>query len=661
MMFSRLFFIYLVTLLFSCSFSQKIKTGEMAYERRQYATAIGLLEPEYNESRSEAAKGRKAWLLANCYNRLLEYQESKSWYEKAVAANYGVEALAGYAKTAKILEEYELAIAIYQKLGEVSGRKQETDREILLCRQAMDYKSRKPEYQVERIFENSTVSDYSPVLYDEQYLVFTSERKDATGKNVYLWSGEKYSDIFIMAKSGSEVRRFDAAINSDHNDGTPWFSKDLNTMYFTRCYNEGSGDDYCKLLISNRINGVWDDANILPFVTDKVNYGQPTLIENDSVLVFTADIAEPGGPTDLYYVELYEDGSWGVPEKLPASINSQGNEKFPTGDGDTLYFSSDYLPGLGGYDIFKTYLREDGAWTIPINMGYPINSGGDDFSFTVDYKAKPRPRIIQQGYLTSSRSGSGKDDIFRFAKLMPEPPKEPVIIAIDSKKDLFITVRTFTPVYEIEDDPNSKMTGRLALGETLIKWNEEATNEKIAEDYTDKNGFYFKEAPSGTSIKVIAAKLGFLNASKIIDTRNVVYNSGEKSKTINVDLILDRIYPDKEINLKNIYYEFDKWDIVAEAKPTLNELIKLLNDNPQVNIQLSSHTDCRGELDYNQELSQKRAQSAVDYLILGGIAKSRLIARGYGESQLVDQCPCESCTEDQHQSNRRTTFKIIKR
>ncbi len=372
----------------SCSFSQKIKDGEMAYERKQYAVAASMLEEEYIATKNQALKGRKAYLLGQSYLKLLEYRDARSWFEKAIGHEYGAEALGKYAESSKSIEEYESAIGAYRQLISMTGRKQELEREILLCQQAMTSKLKSSEYQIERLFTNTTVSDYSPVIYENDFLVFTSERKESTGKDIYNWTGERFADIFIVQKNGSEVKRFDSAINTSQNEGTPWFSKNMETMYFTRCFGAGAGDDFCKLMVSKRENDIWGEPEVLPFTRDKINYGQATLVENDSILVFSADINEPGGPLDLYYTELYSDGSWSEPEPLPESINSQGNEMFPTGDGDTLYFSSDYLPGFGGFDIFKTYLRSDKKWSIPINIGFGINSGGDDFSFIVDYQAK---------------------------------------------------------------------------------------------------------------------------------------------------------------------------------------------------------------------------------------------------------------------------------
>lgn len=646
--------------LHACSFNQKIKDGESAYERKQFAVAINLLQEEIEETNNEQIKARKAFLLGKSNVQVLEYQEAANWFKMAADLNYGTEALGNLASTYKIMEKYKEAGDLFRKIGQQTGRIQENNREALLCDQAFAAKQNKSDYTIEKIFENSTVSDYSPVIFDRDFLVFTSERAESTGSGTYNWTGEKFSDIYQIRKNGSEIRKFDSAINTNANEGTPWFTMDGTTLYFTRVFSLSSGDEYPKLLRSDLVDGFWTDPEVLPFIQDKVKYGQPTLIENDSILVFSSDQDEIGGTLDLYYSQLFSDGNWSTPEKLPSSINSQGNEKFPTGDGDTLYFSSDFLPGLGGYDIFKTFLRADGSWSVPINMGYPINSGGDDFSFIVDYNAKPINNAIQQGFFASSRMGSGKDDIYRFKKMQPQ-------LDTTIKKDVppvnqlvFVTVKTFQQVFEENDNPNSKVVGKKALNDVFIKIVDES-EKKVADGYADINGFYFVEIPKNKSLKIIGAKLDFLNATKEVSTMNLVFPTNENSITINTELILDKIYADKEINLENIYYDYDKWDIIDEAKPTLDALVKILMDNPQINIQLSSHTDCRGTEEYNEELSQKRAQSVVDYLISKSISSSRLIPKGYGEALLIDKCVCESCTETQHQTNRRTTFKIVKR
>lgn len=639
----------------SCSFSQKIKDGEMAYERKQFSVASDLLSEEFENTKNQSAKARKAFLLGKSLIKLQEYNEAIIWFKKAVELNFGPEAIGNLASTYKSIENYDLAIVQYEKLKEITGRIQENDREILVCKQAKLTKNGTKEYFVDKIFENTTTSDYAPVLYDDNFIIFTSERKEASG-GIYNWTGEKYSDLFIMLKTGSDVRRFDSALNTGQNEGSSWFTRDNNTMYFTRCYNFTNGDDFCKIMTSERINGIWSDPEVLPFIQEKINYGQPTLIENDSVLVFTADIVEPGGPTDLYYAELFSDGTWSQPDKLPSSINTQGNEKFPTGDRDTLYFSSDYLPGLGGYDIYKTYLKNDGSWSFPINMGYGINSGGDDFSFIVDYGARKLEGIEQVGYFVSNRRGETKDDIYRFEK--HTVVKKPQDTIKEVTKNVYLTVKTFFNTFQETDNPNSALTGRSPFANVFVKVVNEQ-NQKIFEGYTDKNGFLLTEIPKDNQFTITASKVGYLNSTKKISSKNIIFPKGENTFTINTELVLDKIFADQEINLANIYYDFDKWDITNASKPTLDALAKILEDNPQINIQLSSHTDCRGEDDYNQDLSQKRAQSVVDYLITAKIAPSRLIAKGYGESSLIETCACATCTEEQHQINRRTTFKIL--
>ncbi len=660
MNFKRAFWL-LLAFASACTFSQKIKDGETAFNRMQYAVATRMLEEEYNASRNEQAKARKAYLLGKSYTRLQEYRLAAEWYEKAAKADYGPEAWGNLGEIYMMAEEYDKAATTYEMIRQKAGSSQDIDRKILICRQAKANKSKPLEWFVERMPENSEVSDYSPVLYEKDYIVFSSERINSTGKDVYNWTGEKYSDIYIMLKGGSEARKFDSNINTDENEGSVCFTSDMNRIYFTRCTGNGIGDDHCKIYYSDRINEVWSEPVLLPFIRDKINYGQPALIEKDSVLIFSADIVQPGGTKDLYYSELYADGNWSEPDLLPSTINSPGNEMFPTADADTLYFSSDYLPGFGGLDIFRTYLRKDRSWTPAENLGYGINSGGDDFSFMPDRESRAREGVLLQGYFSSSRQGSAKDDIYRFLKIMIKEvsPVDTVPLA-PTVKQLYVTVKTKTPVYNTPDDPNSGVAGYSPLPKTLIKITESG-GKKIAEEKSDANGFYLSEIPVNTNLIVLGAYPGYLNASREIKAGDAVFKPGENSVTINVELVLDKIYLEKEVNLENIYYDYDKWDIRPDARPTLDKLARILKDNPQINIQLSSHTDCRGSDDYNIELSQKRAQSVVNYLSQSGIDGMRLVAVGYGESFLIDTCACETCSEDQHLKNRRTTFKILKK
>jgi peptidoglycan-associated lipoprotein len=646
-----------VGLIQSCTFNQRIKDGTTAMQYKQYAVAYDLLLGEYESARNKEEQAQKAYLMGQCKNQLLQYQEAETWYDKSYDLGYGAQALAALAQVQKSREKYPQAIESYRKLTTATGRKQEMDREILLCEQAMIAQQTPHDYLIERFGVNTMVSDYAPVLYEGDFLLFTSERETATGSQYYKWTGEKHSDLFITPKIGSsEVRKFDSAINTIHNEGSACFSADGNTMYFTRCYSLTNGNENCKLMKTIRIGNVWSEPELLPFVREEYQYRHPALIEKDSVLVFSGILSSDENKTDLYYCSLNYDGTWSEPEAFPSTINSIGNEMFPTSDGDTLYFSSDFLPGLGGFDIFKTYLKKNLSWSTPINVGYPINSGGDDFSYIVDRRSPKLANVLIQGYFSSSRVGAGKDDIFSFKKLKPKTPVNQHPQAIKTK-EIYLAVQLYTHTYNVDDDPNSGILGKVSLGQSYVKVIPEDKGEVIVSKALS-NGIFVQELETNANFKVIGSKPGYLNASKNVAIDNVEIKPNEKSVTVNVELILDKIYEDKEINIPNIYYEYDKWDITSESKPILDQLAIMLNENPQVDIELVSHTDCRGDDNYNQDLSQKRAQSVVNYLALKAVKVERLKPTGKGETTLIDNCPCDQCSEAQHLSNRRTTFRI---
>ncbi|MCE2790733.1 MAG: hypothetical protein LW630_12580, partial [Saprospiraceae bacterium] len=249
----------------ACSVQSKIKDGITAYERKQYALAVNLLEQELAEKVSPQMKARKYWLLGDAWMRLLQYREALSAFRQAAENGYGPEALSAQARAHRALEEYNEAITLYRKLGEMPGKRLEADRDILICQQAIDSKNKKPAFQIEKVFENSSVSDYAPALFEDRFLVFTSERKEATGKNPYQWTGEKFTDLFIMSRSGSEVQKFDAFLNTEGNEGAAWFARNMERVYFTRCQSDEQSDSYCQIFYSDRENGIWTEPVLMPF------------------------------------------------------------------------------------------------------------------------------------------------------------------------------------------------------------------------------------------------------------------------------------------------------------------------------------------------------------------------------------------------------------
>lgn len=651
---------YLTCGMVACSFTKKVKDGEAAYSLKQFKIAIELLHNEVESSIGQN-KARKAYLLGKSYAAISDYNNALVWMNKALTYEYNPLAYKDLGLIYKYNENYLSAIEAFENYGKKTNNISEAEREIRICREVMTWDSPNVEYTVDRMLENSFSSDYNPIIYEKDFLVFSSDRSAAAGSDLYNWTGEKFSDFFIMLKNGSDVRKFDAVINSNHNEGAGCFTRDFEQFYFTRCFNEGSGDDYCKIMLSQRVDGFFTDPVVLPFIKEKVNYGHPALFENDSILIFSTDLGDPGMSYDLYYSELDDNGNWADPEPLPSVINSPGNEKFPTTHHDTLYFSSDYLPGLGGLDIFKTYLRKDRSWATPVNMKAPVNSGGDDFGLIVDDFARLTGNMIQKGYFSSVRKGSGKDDIYIFTRRPIVQTDTPEIATEDNskiKRTLYLAGRTLENQYSTFDDPSSPVTGQTLLTSVNLRITDEGGNV-VLQSNTGVGAIFAVEILEEKTYSLFASKPGFLNRAVSLTTDNIIWKEGESSHTVNLDILLQKIYTDREITLQNIYYEYDKWDITPIAKPTLDELANMLQINPKVNIELSSHTDCRGEREYNQLLSQRRAQSAVEYLISKGVNPERLIAKGYGKDRLLIECECRLCTEEEHQLNRRTAFRIL--
>lgn len=656
-----LLFLTLLTIgLVGCAFTKEIKNGETAYAQKKYAVAVEMLKEEYkNESNSRKAS-RLSYLLGSSYEILNDIPRAIRYYEKAVRDNYGEQAQRGLARSYKMVGDYSEALKIWNELSRIHSQDQMIKREIQVLKLASEWdQERQSTTKIYALDGNGRFNDYTSTIYEGNYLVFTSDRKDATGSDDYNWTGNKYSDLFIMDKEGRGVRRFDAEINSNFNEGAACFTQDFKKIIFTRCSGTETTDSYCKLMFANKVDGLWTEPQVINFVVEGINYGQPTLIENDSVMVFCTKGPDGPGGYDLYYSEMVAEDEWSSPYLMPSTINTPGDEYFPTSCRDTLYFSSDYHPGLGGLDIFKTHLKPDGSWAVPVNVRKPINSSYDDFGLVIDEYARLRGKEIEKGFFSTSRGKNGNDDIYSYTKYLPIDVKKDTTPLEEPKDELtiYLAGKVVTDLYENEENPNSEILGIKNLEDARVEF----TGDLILDRRSGKDGLFIEELDNGNSYTIKASKPGYLSKTIKVSTTNLNLNSDEKSYTINVEIKLDKIFYDQEIILKDIYYDYDKWAIVDAAKPTLDRLSTILKDNPQIRIQLSSHTDCRGEDDYNAELSQKRAQSAVLYLVDKGIPFERMQAQGYGESQLAVECDCDTeCTEEQHQENRRTTFKILK-
>jgi outer membrane protein OmpA-like peptidoglycan-associated protein len=377
-----------------------------------------------------------------------------------------------------------------------------------------------------------------------------------------------------------------------------------------------------------------------------VNVYDPYLSKDGKTLFVAADAPNGFGVTDLYSVSRVDSG-WGAPQNLGGSVNTPGSERFPwLDDKGALYFSSNGLPGMGGLDIFKATKTKTG-YKDPVNLRYPFNSGYDDFAFCID-KYKPRDNndtVLYAGYFSSNRpGGKGSDDIYRFEE------KWVNVFVLRGK--------VVEKLFENPENPESKVLGLKALPKAKIEL--KTTDDKILGSTTaDTAGNFIFRLSDETDYKLTASKGGYFSNNAFTSTKGL-RNQDSTIIHLYTQIELEKIFTQKMIAIPNIYYDYDKATLRPESKLVLDSILVFFKDNPDLTIELGSHTDSRGSDEYNLKLSQARAQSAVDYLVEKGVPKERLIAKGYGETKPVNNCTNGvPCTEEEHQKNRRTTFRVV--
>ncbi|GIV35075.1 MAG: cell envelope biogenesis protein OmpA [Chitinophagales bacterium] len=647
--------LYAVLLLAGCSSAQKLKDGEMAFRQKSYALAANLFKTEFEKEDDPKIKGRKAYMAAESYRLSNQTQQAEKWYAEALRLEYPDPQLKlHYGLVLMANEKYNQAITVFSEYARDDPfNKQKANELIRACREAAKWITAKHNMTITSLGINTPANEFAPVFYRNKDLLFTSDRYDASGSDIYGWTGEKYTDIFIAKREPNGEYRtlapFDAKINSGFHDGTPAINADFTILYFTRCGSQGKKDDYCRIYETVFDGVYWSDPIPVPFFGDTVNTGTPWLSPGADTMIFAADVPAAGyGGKDLY-ISYYQDGQWTAPLNLGGEINTAGNELFPYVDSEgTLYFSSDGHPGMGGLDIFQAR-REGGIWKNPVNVKTPLNSGADDFGIIFE-KIKPRDDndpVRMSGYFSSPRpGGSGGDDIYHF---------------ILANENIFkLEGIVLEKIYENPLDPNSKVIDFEPLPGVAVTLKKYEGGLKVIDSLNaDKFGKFEFELEPRSRYKVVGEKPGYFTQSEDVSTiglrdmENILI-------TIKVRLLMQRIYEEKEIVLPNIYYDYDKTTLREESKTVLDTLAKLLMENPDIIVELGSHTDSRGSDQYNMVLSQGRAESVVRYLIEKGIDPRRLRARGYGETRLINHCANGvECTEEEHQLNRRTTFKVL--
>lgn len=646
----------IIVILSGCKSPQVAMDGNTAYTLKQYSTAPELLQKEYETEKDPARKKEKAYEIADSYRKYNNIGSAIEWFKKG--ADLGdQQALFDLGKMQMMNEQYDEAIKTFQKFGaEDATSKSLAQPMIKNCQNALDWKQAFTKTHVSNVsYLNTPQSDFCPVLYKGR-LVFSSSRNEAKGDMKNAWTGEKSADIFISdLKDGAKTQSFSDSINTKDYEGTCTFSKKGDEIYFTRCKaidesdkkNKPTQNEFCHVYYSRLSGDAWSEPEQVRLFADTVNVGQPALSRDGKTLFVSSDLKAGFGGKDLYYFTKTDSG-WSPASNAGTYINSAGDEMFPwLDDRNNLYFASTGLPGMGGLDIFKA-VKGKTLWKDATNLKAPINSGADDFGYIIEkYKpANADDTILFAGYFTSTRKGGkGEDDIYKF----------------EEKWVNFFVLKGKVQAkkYENPEDPDSKLLGMEPVPGAKVELKNPMTDAVIATKNCDKNGNYTFNIEAETDYKLSASQAGFLNKNETASSKGK-RNQDSTLITIYKDIELDRIFKEKLIAIPNIYYDYDKATLRPESEAVLDSILIFFKENKDLTIELGSHTDSRGSDAYNLKLSQARAQSAVDYLISKGIAQDRLVAVGYGETKPVNGCVNGvECSEEEHQRNRRTTFRII--
>lgn len=593
--------VIVVTLFASCGADNAMKKGDKFYALGEYFDASTQYKKAYSATpaKERATRGKRALKLAECYRRINYTQKAIAAYNNAIRYKQA-DSLTHLRLAQQLMKtgNYKEAAKNFEiALDSMPGSKLAVTG-LSAARLAPQWKEAGSQYTVKREnFFNSRRADYSPMLAgdDNDQLFFTSTRNQVKGDELSGITGTKNGDIFFSQKDEkgkwTKPEDIDTELNSSFDEGACSFTPDGKTMYLTQCLTDPSYPRYATICTSERSDAAWGKATPLTITKDTLSsYAHPAVSPDGEWLYFTSDMPGGMGGLDIWRVRLTTSGLGGV-ENLGAPVNTEGDEMFPTfrPNGD-LYFSSDGHPGMGGLDILIA--KPDtaaGGWVIE-HPGYPLNSQGDDFGMTFE-------GLRNRGFFSSNRGdGKGWDHIYSF--------ENPEIVQ---------TVKGW--VYEQEG---------YELPEGLVYMvGNDGTNMKLS---VKGDGSFTQEIKPGVDYVFLGTCKGFLNHKEQLRvepvTESTEYVLQFPLASITAPVLID-----------NIFYDFDKATLRPESTTALDELIKLLNENPNVTIELSAHCDYRGAVAYNKVLSQKRAEAVVTYLIEHGIAKDRLSPVGYGKEK----------------------------
>lgn len=635
------------------------RAADEAFNNMQYNQALTKYKKALSKAKGKPDKEKISFQMAECYRLINNTKKAEAAYKRISKSNYAEKNPVVYLYLAQAYmsnEKYEDALTFFEKYAEQVPDDARGTNGIESCRLSKEWLDSPTKFKIQiQKPLNSKEADFSVAYADKLYntIIFTSTRDAATGKSVDNWTGQSFSDLFIAKLdpkgdwSTPILLETANVINTGANEGNPSLNSKYNQLYFTRCGNDKGSLQGCKIYVSRRSGRNWGDPKALSLGGDSTTvFGNPSISPDELMIFFSSDLENGQGGKDIWMAaRKTANDEFGKPINLGPAVNSPGDEMFPFLRNDTsLYFASNGHPGMGGLDIFRSTFS-NGIWNKPVNMQSPINSAGDDFAIVFNPEE-------DKGFFSSNRKGGrGSDDIYSF-----ENP--PVL---------------FTLQGIVKDDNTLQV-----IPGAVIKLT--GSDGSSIEARSDARGIYsFNKAQikARTSYELVCVKDNYFNKKAKETTVGL-----ESSKDFTIDFMLEPI-PDKPVVLPDILYDLAKWDLKPQYQDSLQGLIKTLDENETIVVELASHTDARGSDESNDVLSQKRAESVVNYLIERGIDPDRLVAKGYGErvprrlakdvvkdsfpfkagtlltSTYIDSLATKPIQEAAHALNRRTEFRIL--
>ncbi|MBT8264365.1 MAG: OmpA family protein, partial [Muriicola sp.] len=632
--------------------SKLIQKADDYFDKMWYAEAAELYELVLSESKENYTyeiiqkAGDSHYFNSNMERAYHWYDILYTSYKNEVSAEnifkyaHSLKGTGKYARAKRLMRLYD------KKLKKEGGRRYAlNDPRTTPKEKVLDniLATEQPDYTIRNIATNSEYSDFSPMFYNEDELVFASAMDSSFfSTRRYKWNNQPYLDLYVakVNKESQEVKnaiKFSKKINTKYHEASVTFSPDNKTMYFTRnnygkkLKRDKNGVNNLKIYSSKKVDGQWTEARELPFNSDAFSTGHPALSPDGKQLYFVSDRPGSLGETDLFVVDVLGNGSFSEPRNLGPEINTERKEMFPYVNDKKLYFSSNGHVGLGGLDVYEVPFDEENGFGEVKNMGKPVNSKKDDFSFIVNEET-------QKGFFASNRrGGKGDDDIYSFSRLIPEEINYNAIAGV---------------VTEL-------VTGDV-MPEALVTLLDE-NNIKLKEVIADKNGsFVFEDLDGTTKYTIRTTKDSYAEDIMNVSTKDneLIDVAVTMTKLAELIVIEEGI---KKLKLDMIFFDFDKAYIRSDAADELNRLVSVMKENPTMVIKIESHTDSRGSAVYNKYLSDRRAKSTRNYIISKGIDPKRIeSAIGYGEERLLNECDgTVRCSREKHQLNRRSEFIIL--